>query len=350
MPNWIAIPKAIRRHPRTTGLFSLALFILVLNPAASFAQIRLASRFGQANVGSQRVIVHVTVVVPPGSDANTVAEDALRGQGARPIEPADFTLTGLVWDQFYNADNTDDHVVQNYNSFGSPVSAETSLNNSENTWSAVPTSRFAFFYGGTTNRCPSLVKECPGRQTFDGYNDVGWINLSGCCTLAVTWSGTSIDEADMALNSRFSWTTTKGGAGYDVETVMLHENGHVVGLGHSSVSGSVMQAAYSGEQRTLGEDDERGATYLYPEPGRVGNISGTVTTTEGVPIAGASVQIVDFPVFAATDPFGHYVIEGVPEIGIYSISASARRYEAETVNNIVVPDSNVNFQLDRKGR
>ena len=38
-------------------------------------------------------------------DAMTIAEelDALRGQGARPFEPAAFTLDGLVWDQFFNS-------------------------------------------------------------------------------------------------------------------------------------------------------------------------------------------------------------------------------------------------------
>ena len=90
--------------------------------------------------------------------------------------------------------------------------------------------------------------------------------LSGCCTLGVTWYSTSRDEADMALNSKFRWTTN-GGSGYDLQTVMLHEDGHVAGLGHSSLSSAVMYAYYSGVRRVLTPDDMCGISTLYPEPG-----------------------------------------------------------------------------------
>ena len=106
----------------------------------------------------------------------------------------------------------------------------------QDTWTAVSDSTFAFSYD-TTDRCPSLVRECQGPQVFDGFNDVAWLELRGCCTLRVTWFGTSMDEADMALNTKFNWTND-----YDPETVFLHENGHVVGLGHSNVVGAVMEA------------------------------------------------------------------------------------------------------------
>ena len=61
-------------------------------------------------------------------------------------------------------------------------------------------------------------------------------------TLAVTWSGITIDEADVAFNTRFSWSNN--GDPYDIETVALHEFGHVAGLGHSLVVGSNMEATY----------------------------------------------------------------------------------------------------------
>ena len=53
--------------------------------------------------------------------------------------------------------------------------------------------------------------------------------------LGVTWSGTSTDEADMALNTNFNWATDGvDDADFDVQTVFLHENGHAAGLGHSA--------------------------------------------------------------------------------------------------------------------
>jgi hypothetical protein len=343
-------PLDVTMSPRLAkpgGLLLLTLAMLCVSPATSFAQIRLASRFGEMTVGGQRLIVHVTVAVPVGANAVAVADDAVRGQGARPFEPEAFVVTGFVWDQFFNAQA--DLVGQFYNPSGEPLGAATLLQSSEATWTNVSDSRFAFSYAGTTTRCPSLVKECPGPQVFDGHNDVGWLSLSGCCTLAVTWSGTSIDEADIALNTRFAWTSS-GGSGYDVRTVMLHENGHVVGLGHSSATDSIMQATYAGLQHNLGTDDARGVTYLYPGANAVGDISGTVTAAiGGAAIAGAKVQIADFPVWTTTDSNGHYILSGVPNIGFYTMTASVRRYESQTVESVTV-GSETDFQLDSKGR
>jgi hypothetical protein len=154
-------------------------FFLVANVNDLFGQGRLASRFGEATVSGQRVIVHVTVAIPTGLDENAVAEDAVRAQGARPLQPAEFTVTGIKWDQFSNFGSG--QVLQHYNSAGDPASAAASLINAQNTWTNVGTSNFVFSYAGITSRCPSLVKECPGPQTFDTFNDVGWVALSGCC-------------------------------------------------------------------------------------------------------------------------------------------------------------------------
>ena len=171
------------------------------------AQARVAHGFGEAIVGGHRLIVHVTAAVPPGWDENAIVENVIRDQGARPFAPSEFSITGLRWDQFSNSSSSDDFVAQEYNPAGEPVAALTSFTAAQDTWTEVDESKFTFSYGGTTNRCPSLVKECPGPQTFDSHNDVGWIAISGCCTLGVTWYDTTTDEADTALNTRFQWTT-----------------------------------------------------------------------------------------------------------------------------------------------
>ena len=75
--------------------------------------------------------------------------------------------------------------------------------------------------------------------------------------------------------------------------MLLHELGHALGLGHSSVSEAVMVAIYDGV-RPLHEDDLRGITYLYPDldpslvPPSVGKISGTVIAFGGGGIEGAA--------------------------------------------------------------
>jgi len=45
---------------------------------------------------------------------------------------------------------------------------------------------------------------------------------------------------------------------------MLHENGHALGLAHSIVEGSVMEAIYDGERRILSDDDIAGVSAIYP--------------------------------------------------------------------------------------
>ncbi len=71
----------------------------------------------------------------------------------------------------------------------------------------------------------------------------------------------------MALSTRYSWTTgcdpASTGA-YDVETVLLHENGHVAGLDHSDDERAVMYPSYGGPRCALAEDDAAAVRTLYP--------------------------------------------------------------------------------------
>jgi len=226
----------------------------------------IATAVGVVEVGQETLFVDVLLLVPPGADADQAAADALRGQGARPLQSAEYALTGLTWDQFFDGNNENDFLVQYYNPTNDPTGGgEQALQNSQATWTEVVTSSFVFEYGGTTTRAPSLVRESPGPQYLDGFNDVAWMRLRPG-TLGVTWYDTAADEADMVLNTRYRWSTggNPGANEIDVETVMLHENGHVVGLGHSDDPGSVMQAYYGGVQRTLGQDDVDGITAKYP--------------------------------------------------------------------------------------
>ncbi len=122
------------------------------------------------------------------------------------------------------------------------------------------------------------MKECKGSQFFDGFNDVAWLRL-GRNTLGVTWFGTSIDETDVALNTTYSWSIGGDENTIDVETVFLHENGHVAGLGHSDVQEAVMYASYQKVRTTLHSDDIAGISALYPEEATAANDAPVVTIT-----------------------------------------------------------------------
>jgi len=147
--------------------------------------------------------------------------------------------------------------------------------------------------------------------------------------LAVTWYSTSIDEADVGMNLNFDWSTQEEpGSGFDLETVLLHEFGHVVGLGHSLVTGAVMEATYVTSRQELHVDDMRGITHLYPDAiADSATFTGKVKdskTSEG--IDGATVSIAGYPQFgtATTDESGAYTLEGVPLIGYYDLTAAAK--------------------------
>jgi hypothetical protein len=245
------------------ALVAVAMLLGVLASTAS-AQ-RVVAIMGHTNVAGEEVIVEILVVVHPGENPNAKARATLKRvyPDVREIDSAEFSTTDLVWDQFRDGRTDNDFVTQNYNDQNDPVGALTALKNTQGTWTEVSTSIFAFKEGEPTDRCPSLVRECRGKQTFDGNNDVGWLSLKDKGVLAVTWFGTSIAEADIAMNTNFSWATD--GANFDVETVLLHENGHVVGLGHSAIDAAIMAPFYDGVRRALHLDDIAGIESLYPD-------------------------------------------------------------------------------------
>jgi len=50
---------------------------------------------------------------------------------------------------------------------------------------------------------------------------------------------------------------------FDLETVALHEMGHLLGLGHSTDQNAAMYAYYGGVRRNLNQDDVDGMMALY---------------------------------------------------------------------------------------
>ena len=81
---------------------------------------------------------------------------------------------------------------------------------------------------------------------------------------------------DIILNSNMNFGTT----GYDLETVVLHEIGHALGLNESTVTTSVMYGYYNGVKQSLTSDDTSGIQSLYGTlPTRSGNNASFATAT-----------------------------------------------------------------------
>jgi hypothetical protein len=79
-----------------------------------------------------------------------------------------------------------------------------------------------------------------------------------------------VDDADVYTNQRYDYTSSREADGcsgeYDIDGIMTHETGHIIGLGHSSVAGATMYpsvAACDFSPRTLATDDVNGRKDLY---------------------------------------------------------------------------------------
>jgi hypothetical protein len=103
-------------------------------------------------------------------------------------------------------------------------------------------------------------------------NTNGRICTGSClaATLIGYYSGSTINDADVYTNTRYSFTSSKETDGcsgeFDIDGIMVHEVGHVIGIGHSNVSGATMYptvGACNFNNRTLESDDIAAKNDLY---------------------------------------------------------------------------------------
>lgn len=163
-------------------------------------------------------------------------------------------------------------------------------------WEGVSTASVDFAFVGFTSAAPSRE---------DGLNTLGFEErpdlerVLGSTRLLLDVTTGEIVESDIFLNAAFPWSVAETGEPdrYDVESIIVHEAGHLLGLGHSAIgetelrpsggrrvvaSGSVMFpiafAAGNIDGRSLRADDRAGLTDVYPVDGaRAGSLFGRVT-------------------------------------------------------------------------
>ncbi len=205
------------------------------------------------------------------------------------------------------------YYISNYAIPNVPVAAfQTAVTRAFETWEAVPTATIAYRFGGYTAALPG---DADGRSTLGFLNEPTLDRVLATTSYLIDSSTGELLEADIFFNSIFTWSAADGGVTnrWDLQTIAVHEIGHLNGLGHSAIgettvspigrrvesSESVMFpiALPAGDisARALKADDIAGISDLYPteEFNRVtGSVSGRVTKAGGG-VLGAHVVAFD---------------------------------------------------------
>ena len=165
------------------------------------------------------------------------------------------------------------------------------------TWGAVETAELSSEFVGFTSTNPT---------SGDGVTVLGFVSrpdldrVLGATNFFIDTTTGEIVESDIFFNTAFPWSVDAAGVTgrHDLESIAVHEIGHLLGLGHSAVgetevipggrrvlgAESVMFpiafAAGTIHDRTLKADDIAGVTDIYPTSDSrrdLGSISGKVT-------------------------------------------------------------------------
>jgi hypothetical protein len=203
------------------------------------------------------------------------------------------------------------------------------------TWQSVPSAVVQSQFQGFTVSTPGVADQ---RTTFGFLDRPDLDRVLGFTSFLLDSTTGEIREADVFFNTRFTWSVSPAGepGRTDLESIALHEIGHVLGLGHSGLgetemtpsgrhvvgTGSVMFpiALSPGAiaDRQLQADDVAGISDLYPGArftSDTSSISGRVSK-DGRPVFGAHVVAVNLASGALVGGFalgaqGEYIIAGL---------------------------------------
>jgi hypothetical protein len=147
---------------------------------------------------------------------------------------------------------------------------QSAVQNAFNSWQNVSTSSISFSYGGSTSNTWANDGQNVNFWAESGDPAFGGIPSFGPGVLAITCitinASQEMQDVDVVFNGRdYVWKVD--GTDHDIEAVSAHENGHLIGMHHTEVTGTptpTMSGSYFGiGARSLEGDDHVGASFLY---------------------------------------------------------------------------------------
>jgi hypothetical protein len=243
---------------------------------------------------------------------------------------------------------------------------QTALDRAFATWQTVPTASISYQFNGVT---AALAGRDDGLSTLGFRHRPELDRVLAATSFVVDRVTGALVESDIFFNSAFPWSVAPAGVTgrFDLESVALHEIGHMSGLGHSALGETELRegggrrvlsaeavmfpiAFTSGSiaARALKADDVTGITDLYPEADFTrtsGSVSGLVTK-DGQPIFGAHVVAFDV---ARGASIGSFTLDTQGRFSIGSLLPGLYILRAEPVDDAELDsffDASRNVDLD----
>jgi len=292
------------------------------------------------------VVLTVVLVIAQAAPARAYLKLGVPVNG-KPIE--------LMWKETPVRYYVTDHGVPNVD----PNQFQGALSRAFAKWQAVPTASITYQFAGFTGGMPG---------EDDGWSTIGFLDepdldrvLASTSFLVDVATGELL-ESDIFFNAAFQWSTVASGQAehFDLETIALHEIGHLSGLGHSALGETTLLEAGrrvtateavmfpiafpagTTSNRTLQPDDIAGISDIYPDAGvneKTGSVSGTVTKN-GVGLFGS--HVVAFNPTTGT-LIGNFALTESGAFSIAGLSPGAYVIRAEPLD-----DADVDSFFDRE--